>query len=93
MLIKSLRILRFSYNLLTCGEYDPIVNKAVDDDRLPLGVAGVSLAHNITRLFDEKRTSILIPDDGLLIWNNQRMLHSRAEYSDKKRHLIRYWIS
>ncbi|QCY11808.1 hypothetical protein [Pseudomonas sp. MPC6] len=70
MLIKSLRILRFSYNLLTCGEYDPIVNKAVDDDRLPLGVAGVSLAHNITRLFDEKRTSILIPDDGLLIWNN-----------------------
>jgi hypothetical protein len=91
--INGLRVLRFSYNLLVSGEYDPMMNKEVDEDKLPLGVAGVALARKIILLFERQRSSILIPDDGLLIWDNQRMLHARAEYTDKNRHLIRYWIS
>lgn len=91
--VNGRRVLRFSYNLLVSGEYDPIINKGVDGDKLPLGLAGVSLARKVTQLFERQRSSILIPDDGLLIWDNKRMLHARAEYTDKKRHLIRYWIS
>lgn len=91
--VNGRRVLRFSYNLLVSGEYDPIMNKEVEEDKLPLGLVGVSLARKITQLFDRQCSSILIPDDGLLIWDNQRMLHARAEYTDKKRHLIRYWIS
>ncbi len=49
------------------------------------------LAHRVSDLFRELRTSVLIPDGSLLIWDNQRMLHARSEYSDRSRHLTRFW--
>ena len=59
--------------------------------RLPLGEAGRRLAHRVSDLFRELRTSVLIPDGALLIWDNQRMLHARSEYADRSRHLTRFW--
>jgi hypothetical protein len=84
-------VARFSYNLLTTGDYDPALEADVDSRRLPLGEAGRKLAHRVSELFRELRTNVLIPDGALLIWDNQRMLHARSEYADRSRHLTRFW--
>jgi hypothetical protein len=84
-------VVRFSYNLLTTSDYDPALEAAVHHRRLPLGEAGRRLAHRVSKLFAELRTSVLIPDGALLIWDNQRMLHARSEYADRSRHLTRFW--
>lgn len=86
-------VARFSYNLLTTSDYDPTLGADVDHFRLPLGEAGRRLAHRVSELFHELRTSVLIPEGALLIWDNQRMLHARSEYSDRSRHLTRFWCS
>lgn len=87
------RMLRFSFNLLTAGEYDPALDADVSADELPLGEDGRKLAHRVSDLFHELRTSVLIPDGALLIWDNQRMLHARSSYADQARHLTRFWIT
>jgi TfdA family taurine catabolism dioxygenase TauD len=84
-------VARFSYNLLTTSDYDPALGAEVEGRRLPLGEAGRRLAHRVSDLFRELRTSVLIPDGALLIWDNQRMLHARSEYADRSRHLTRFW--
>jgi hypothetical protein len=84
-------VARFSYNLLTTSDYDPTLGADVDHSRLPLGEAGRRLAHRVSEMFHELRTSVLIPESALLIWDNQRMLHARSEYSDRSRHLTRFW--
>jgi hypothetical protein len=84
-------VVRFSYNLLTTSDYDPAIEATVDHRRLPLGEAGRRLAHRVSELFAELRTSVLIPDGALLIWDNQRMLHARSKYADRSRHLTRFW--
>jgi hypothetical protein len=84
-------VARFSYNLLTTSDYDPTLDADVDHCRLPLGEPGHRLAHRVSDLFRELRTNVLIPDGSLLIWDNQRMLHARSEYSDRSRHLTRFW--
>jgi hypothetical protein len=86
-------LFRFSYNLLTSGYYEPSVSESISLDDLPLKAQGVRLAHKVNSLFLKYRQSILIPDDALLIWNNQTMVHARNQYQDKNRHLIRYWIA
>ena len=84
-------VTRFSYNLLTTSDYDPTLGADVDPSRLPVGEAGRGLAHRVSDLFLELRTSVLIPDGSLLIWDNQRMLHARSDYHDCSRHLTRFW--
>ncbi|MCS7476820.1 TauD/TfdA family dioxygenase [Umezawaea endophytica] len=86
-------VLRFSYNLLTTGGYDPDLDRVPAAEELPLGQAGGDLAEKVSALFAEHRTPLLIPDDALLVWDNQRMLHARSEYADQDRHLVRYWIA
>ena len=85
-------ILRFSYTHLTFGDYTPPAGKQVASEALPLGKAGVALASHATRFFEENHLPILIPDKGLLIWDNWRMLHGRSAYTDKRRHLTRYFV-
>jgi Taurine catabolism dioxygenase TauD, TfdA family len=72
-------VTRFSYDLLT----------AADDD--PLGEAGRRLAHRINDVFRELRTSVVIPDGSLLVWDNQRMLHARQEHHDRTCRLTEFW--
>jgi hypothetical protein len=86
------RIVRFSYNLLTAGHYDPPVDADVAPERLPLGAAGRDLAQRAETFFRERKTSLLIPEDSVLVWDNQRMLHARSSYTDARRHLTRYWL-
>ena len=54
-------VTRFSYNLLTTADDDPTLGADVDPSGLPLGEAGRGLAHRISDLFRELRTSVLIP--------------------------------
>jgi TfdA family taurine catabolism dioxygenase TauD len=84
-------VARFSYNLLTTSDYDPDLGVDVEHSGLPLGEPGRKLAHRVSDLFRELRTSVLIPDGSLLIWDNQRMLHARSEYADRSRHLTRFF--
>jgi hypothetical protein len=84
-------VARFSHNLLTTSDYDPATGADVEDRRLPLGEAGRRLAHRVSDLFLQLRTSVLIPDGALLIWDNQRMLHAPSEYADRSRHMTRFW--
>ncbi|WP_431981517.1 TauD/TfdA family dioxygenase [Streptomyces qinglanensis] len=86
-------IVRFSYNLLTAGHYDPPVDADVAPEDLPLGALGIELAQRAEEFFRTQKVSILIPQDSVLIWDNQRMLHARSSYTDTRRHLTRYWIS
>lgn len=86
-------VLRFSYNLLTTGQYDPPVDVSVDASELPLGGFGVHLAEQAEEFFRQEKVSVLIPEDSVLVWDNQRMVHARSAYRDAKRHLTRYWVA
>lgn len=86
-------VFRFSYNLLTAGEYDPPLDEKPDPGSLPLGPYGLHLAEQVEAFFREHRVSVLIPEDSVLVWDNQRMVHARSAYRDPRRHLTRYWIS
>ncbi|MEU6051720.1 TauD/TfdA family dioxygenase [Streptomyces xanthochromogenes] len=85
-------IVRFSYNLLTAGHYDPPVDAEVAHEELPLGALGAELAVRAEAFFRENKVSVLIPENSILVWDNQRMLHARSSYTDARRHLTRYWL-
>jgi len=85
--------LRFSYNVLTTNLYAPPVDAVVDGDHLPLGEPGRALAQRVSTLFSEQRTSILVPEGSLLVWDNRRMLHGRSQYRDRDRHLTRFFVA
>lgn len=86
-------VLRFSYNLLTTGQYDPRIDASIDPAELPLGSFGIHLARQAEAFFREHKVSVLIPEDSILVWDNHRMIHARSSYQDTRRHLIRYWIA
>lgn len=86
-------VLRFSYNLLTSGEYDPPLSGEVPPERMPLGRFGVDLAHQVHEHFRAAALRISIPENAVLVWDNQRMAHARTPYVDPRRHLTRYWIA
>lgn len=86
-------VFRFSYNLLTTGQYDPPVDTITAPADLPLGDFGVRLTKQAEEFFREYRVSVLIPRDCILVWDNHRMVHARSAYRDSRRHLTRYWIA
>jgi hypothetical protein len=86
-------LLRFSFNLLTAGDLHAPLQPDAPLDDLPLGREGHALAYRVSDLFDRHRSPVLIPEDAVLIWDNQRMLHARSEYQDERRHLTRYWLA
>lgn len=86
-------ILRFSYNLLTSGDYDPPLNSEAPVEELPWGRFGRDLAHQVHEYFGHSALRIRIPENALLLWDNQRMAHARVPYADSRRHLTRYWVT
>lgn len=86
-------VIRYSQNLLSFGDYYPKQGAAADCADLPLGEAGLALSARVETAFRRFCASITIPDRGLLIWDNHRMLHARSQYKDTSRRLTRYWLS
>lgn len=87
-------VFRFSYNLFKYGDVNPSEDAVVEsasafnqDQNL------VDLAVAAENFFNNNGTAILIPDSAVLIWDNHRLMHSRTQFSDAKRHLTRYWLS
>jgi hypothetical protein len=84
-------ILRFSFNLLRYGRYDP--SKSWMAGSAAAASATEAFAERFAALFAANERPIRLPDDGLLIFDNHRMLHSRTGYRDTARHLVRYWLA
>ena len=83
-------LLRFSYNLLRHGLYDP--ETAQISDAGPAQTARETLADMLLVAFQHCREAIDIPAGALLVVDNRRMVHGRTAYSDHRRELIRYWV-
>lgn len=82
-------IFRFSQNLLLHGDYSaPINHAAIEADFFTQKVC-----EQLATFFNTHYISILINCNDLLVWDNWRMIHSRTQYCDPTRHLLRYWIS
>lgn len=84
-------VFRFSYNLLRHGCYDP-PQARITGAPAPAS-ARETFAEHVANSFAALARPVLLPDDGLLVFDNHRMLHSRTAYSDTARHLIRYWLA
>lgn len=85
-------VIRFSYTHLTFADYTPDLGRDVPVDSLPLGEEGKALAEHGNKFFEDKHLPVLIPEHGLLIWDNRRMFHGRSSYTDARRHLTRFFI-
>jgi hypothetical protein len=64
-----------------------------EEGQAPLGEYGKRIARLATEYFAEYTIATLIPENALLIFDNQRMVHRRGAYRDPKRRLVRYWMS
>lgn len=87
------RLFRFNANVLTSNAYDPVIGTRLPADQLPLGERGRMLAQRVQDIFLRRRVRFLIPDGGLLIWDNRRTLHARSAFEDRQRHLTRYFLA
>jgi len=72
---RESNIFRYSYNYLK--------NRAPEEMQ--------DIIEGINQFHIQNKTSILLQPDELLICDNYRMLHSRTEFEDRDRHLIRAW--
>ncbi|HEY1609775.1 MAG TPA: TauD/TfdA family dioxygenase [Paraburkholderia sp.] len=89
-------VFRFSCNQFLYGDVNPSeaalesvsARSASDGPPTPL----VELAELAEAYFESDSVPVLIPDSHLLIWDNQRLIHSRDTYSDPERHLTRYFL-
>ncbi|MCK7623753.1 TauD/TfdA family dioxygenase [Streptomyces sp. RS10V-4] len=85
-------VIRMSSTLLATGAY----SEALDEPggaAPPLGPGGLALARRTVDFMGTHGTSVLLPEDALLIWDNHRMFHARTGFSDTRRRLTRYWIA
>jgi len=78
-------VLRFSYNLLTTGRYEPATGRLLP----PLGPLGVELAQLAAMYFELGRTALAVPAGAVLVWDNQRMFHALPPHRDH----VRYWLA
>lgn len=84
-------IIRFRESILK-GESDPRLVTS-EDNREPLGEFGHHLAELTDEFIADNTIATLIPENAALLWDNQRMIHRRADYKDPRRHLTRYWMA
>lgn len=82
--------INYSHNYFCLGDLNPV------NGRVELKIRSPKLrriVEKINRRFLSTQQKIPIPQHGLLIWDNRRMLHSRDSFVDPNRHLIRFWVS
>jgi len=85
---SGLRI-NFSHNYFYWGDLNPVAGQ-------PAPVRNGALARILDAVdtyFRESALPVLIPRNGMLVWDNCKMLHSRGPFEDTSRHLVRYWLS
>jgi hypothetical protein len=85
-------VIRMSSTLLATGAYSEALDEP-DAASPPLGPGGLALAKQVVDFVHTHGTSVLIPENALLIWDNHRMFHARTGFSDTRRRLTRYWIA
>jgi len=86
------KILRYSHNLLFHGDINA---KVTGNDKVLSGLNGTvqRIIQNINTCYFQQGMEFLLPKSSLLIWDNHRFLHGRTEFSDIKRHLIRFYLN
>ncbi len=52
-----------------------------------------AFAERFAALFAANARPVRLPDEGLLVFDNRTLLHSRTGYRDTARHLVRYWLA
>ena len=82
-------IFRFSENLLLYGDYSP----TIDNLDTQADSWTKQICKDVVSFFQKECISLLVERNSLLIIDNWRMLHSRTQYRDPHRHLLRYWLS
>lgn len=86
---RSTRI-NFSHNYFYWGDINPVSRDGEFDQGDPILQRVVDKFTSLSESLEEK---VLIPERGLLVWDNRRFVHSRDAFSDPRRHLLRYWLS
>jgi alpha-ketoglutarate-dependent taurine dioxygenase len=84
-------ILRYWYSVMRDGRKRAPVRTGADD------LAGVEaffaeLCRAGSALAESEGQPVLAPDASLLVADNWRMIHSRTAFTDRRRHLSRYWV-
>lgn len=83
-------LLRYSYNVIRDGCLEAPARESDDLDGIdPFQRELCRRGSEFSRRFG---SPVLVPDHGLLIFDNWRMLHSRPAFRDQARHLTRYWV-
>lgn len=87
-------VFRFSHNLFYYGD----VNANMYSEKKGHFLAKLKnrdlqgVIEKFLEYFDSNRKTWKIPKNGLLLWNNHNLVHSRASYTDRSRKLARYLI-
>jgi alpha-ketoglutarate-dependent taurine dioxygenase len=71
-------VMRYSYNNVTCGDDDALLRRYIDRG---------------AEFFEASCEAVYMDRNGMLIWDNWRMLHSRTAFQDRERHLKRVLIA
>jgi alpha-ketoglutarate-dependent taurine dioxygenase len=71
-------ILRFSHQCMRSVEVDGAIDR---------------IKRSALDFFEEMHVAVNIEKNGILLWDNYRMLHSRTGFEDRKRHLRRVWLA
>lgn len=85
-------ILRFSYNVFRYDNLHPTLGMVSRQEFHATDSFFRSMCEQASSFFAAENVAVLIPDGGILIFDNQRMLHARSAYRDPARHLTRYWV-
>lgn len=91
---NGVKVFRFSYNQFLYGNVNPSESDLAvvcqqHKEETPLS----SITALGEKFFCENMIKILIPENSMLIWNNQWFMHARSQYKDPRRHLTRYWLA
>ncbi len=86
-------LLRYSYNVMRDGSLEgPARNSDNGDDLNGIDFFERELCRRGIEFSRRYGMPVLVPDEALLVIDNWRMLHSRPAYTDRNRHLTRYWV-
>jgi hypothetical protein len=90
---SGVKVVRYSYNVMRYNHLHPeIIDEEDEANGLNRDPFFEEMCNRGIRFFVDTHIRVLTPSNSLLIFDNWRMLHARHAYSDKARHLMRYWI-